>query len=316
MPLPSTPGTWSLVTFTSDAAAIAALGELQSRHPTFRYVAIVPTAIDAPTGVVVLVDVGGRLADQLAVRTTHTYVVDGRGTISHQWHGVPEAEAVAVYSERPAMPSGAPSWLFPVLAAAVLMVGIGAWATTRTPSTHAPPALIKPIAEAAGAPAADVDEGGDEDGEDEAGGPPGGNGAGKRGGRGNKVGDWVIRPPKAAAESATLDGDTLILTASADATRSACKGPIELTGPTTVEAEWKLDGITGGVAKLVARQADANGKAIRGPTGRAMVARGKGTGQWKAVTATVTPGDGAGKLFVCLELDKGAGTASIRGVRP
>ena len=312
MALPSTPGTWSLVTFTSDAAAIAALGELQSRHPSFRYVAIVPIALDAPTGVAVLVDVGGRLADAVGVRTTHTFVVDGRGTISHQWHGVPEAEAVAVYAERPAMPSGAPAWLFPVLAAAVLIVGIGAWAGTRTPSTPAPPALVKPIVEATG----DVAEGdGEEAAEDEAEAPAGAAG-GKRGARGNKVGDWAIRPPKAAAESATLDGDTLILSASADAVRSACKGPIELTGPVTVEAEWKLDGIAGGVAKLVARQADANGKVIRGPTGRSMVARGKGTGQWKAVTAEVTPADGAAKLFVCLELDKGAGSASIRGVRP
>ena len=210
------------------------------------------------------------------------------------------------------MPSGAPAWLFPVLAAAVLIVGIGAWAGTRTPSTPAPPALVKPIVEATGDVAEDD---GEEAAEDEAEAPAGAAG-GKRGARGNKVGDWAIRPPKAAAESATLDGDTLILSASADAVRSACKGPIELTGPVTVEAEWKLDGIAGGVAKLVARQADANGKVIRGPTGRSMVARGKGTGQWKAVTAEVTPADGAAKLFVCLELDKGAGSASIRGVRP
>ncbi|MSQ02181.1 MAG: hypothetical protein EXR71_09865 [Myxococcales bacterium] len=315
MALPSTPGTWSLITFTADGAAIAALGELHARHPTFRYVAIVPTAMDAPPGVALLVDVGGRLATALGVHTTYSYVVDGRGTISHQWHGVPEAEAVAVYAERPAMPSGAPPWLFPVLAALVLIAGIGAWAATRTPNTPVPPALITPIADVTVSPPADaVDDGEDDAGDEEA--APAAAGGGKRRVRGNKVGEWAIRPPKAAAESATLDGDTLILSASAEATRSACKGPMELTGPVTVEAEWKLDGISGGVAKLVARQADANGKVIRGPTGRSMVARGKGTGQWKAVTATVTPADGAAKLFVCLELDKGAGSASIRGVRP
>ena len=318
------PGSWSLVTFTGEESALAELAGLRPRFSGMRFVAVVPALMVAPADIAVLVDTDSRLATQLGIRDTTSWMVDGRGTVAHRWEGVPEAEAVAVYAARSPMPSGAPAWLFPVLAAAVLIVGIGAWASTRPAEVPAPPLAVAaaPAPAPTPAPAPPVEEatpgdaaGGEATADAEAtpeAGPPGG-APGKKGkwtppGR---IGDWQITPKEQAAQG-SLDGDVLTLKSSPDKAISACHAPVPLSGLKKVAGEWKLAGVSGKGAKLSVREIGADSKPVKDKDAWTVAARGKGTVDWKAFSTDVPVAAGATQARVCLELDAGGGSVSVR----
>ena len=307
-------GTWSIVTFTDNPTDLAQLADLRPQFSGMRFVAVVPVPMDAPADLAVLVDSGSRLATQLGVRGTRSFVLDGRGTVCHQWDGVPEHEAVAVFAARPPLPSGAPAWLFPVLATIVLLAGIGAWMGTHCPAPAvelaspppvvqaAPPAPVEAAVEAApaeAAPAADLTPAGRP-----RRGPP------------NLIGDWTVQPKGEAASVASDDGTTFSLSALAARGVSACRPPVPLTGPLTVGAEWNVSGVSGKAAILVFKQSDATGKVVKGPAGRTVVSRGKDSLGWKAATAEVTPTAGASHGSLCVEIDAGAGKVQVRKPQP
>lgn len=303
-------GTWSIVTFTDNAADLAQLADLRPQFSGMRFVAVVPVPMDAQSDVVVLVDCGARLATQLGVRTTRSFVVDGRGTVCHQWDGVPEHEAVAVFAARPPLPSGAPAWLFPVLATIVLLAGIGAWM-----STHAPPPVVTlaspppaVVVAAAPAPAEAVVEEAPAAELSPAGRP--------RRGPPNLIGDWTVQPKGEAASVASDDGTTFSLSALAARGVSGCRPLVPLAGPLKVSAEWNVSGVSGKAAMLVVKQSDGTGKVVKGPAGRTVVSRGKDSGGWKAVTAEVTPTAGASHGSLCIEMDAGAGKVQVRKPQP
>ena len=307
-------GTWSIVTFTDNPTDLAQLADLRPQFSGMRFVAVVPVPMDAPADLAVLVDSGSRLATQLGVRGTRSFVLDGRGTVCHQWDGVPEHEAVAVFAARPPLPSGAPAWLFPVLATIVLLAGIGAWMGTHCPAPAvelaspppvvqaAPPAPVEAAVEAApaeAAPAAELTPAGRP-----RRGPP------------NLIGDWTVQPKGEAASVASDDGTTFSLSALAARGVSACRPPVPLTGPLKVSAEWNVSGVSGKAARMVFKQLDAAGKPLGGATGRAVVSRGKESGGWKAVSADVSPGAGATRGSLCIEMDAGAGNVQVRKPQP
>lgn len=322
--LPTAAGRWTLVTFTDDAATLATLADHQGRMRDIRFVAVVSEAPSESGDLIVLVDAGGHAARQFGVRPGQSVMLDGRGTLSQSWPQLPEEEALALYAGRPAMPSAVPSWLFPVLAAAVLVSGIGAWAWTHAaPSapTVAPPLAAPAPAAVAELPPSDPAEGqAIEEGEAGPNAPvaPGGPG-GKRGKGGhakNQVAGWVITPRDKAPSIAKAEGETLVLSALADAAVSACRAVFPLSQPTTVSAEWKLAGFSGKPARAAVRRIGADGKPLRGSDARVILGRGKGTTDWKPITAEVTATGGATQGRLCLDLDAGAGTVSIRNVTP
>lgn len=322
MSLPHTPGAWTLVTFTDSAAHVAELAELRDRHPSFRAVAVVPVSVEAPAGVAVLVDVGGALAASLGIRGTHTWIVDGRGTCTHGWAGLPEGEAVAVFAARSPLPSGAPPWLFPVLAAAVVLGGIAAWAWTHAPQAPVAAVLpaVTPAAPVEAAPAPDAGEAADamddEEGDEAEGkvGKAGKAGKAPKGGkaRENKLGGWTVAPREKARQVAKLSGADLTIEALADQTVTACHDPEPLSGATRVEAEWKLDGVAAKGARAFVRQRDAAGKPIKEPAARTVLGRGGGTAAWATIGADITPLAGAATYTYCVDLEKGTGSATLR----
>lgn len=326
MTLPTTPGTWTLVTFTDSDTAVGELAALHSRFGGIRCVAVVPAPLVAPPGVAVVVDQDGALAASLGVTGARTFILDGRGTVTHGWSGLPEAEAVAVFSARSPMPSGAPPWLFPVLAAGVLVAGIGAWAWSRAPEAPvvaAPPVAVAPPAAAPAAEVAPPAEGevaaapgGDEGAvAPDADGPGARAPGGKKGGRKNVFGEWTVVPRPRADEIASLQGTTLVLKALADAPVTACTAPKPLAGGATVSAEWKLDGVAAKGAKFMARQVDAAGKGIKDPAARAALGRGGGTAGWAPVSATLAPVGGATDYVVCVDIVAGSGSVSVRNLK-
>lgn len=332
-----TPATWSIVTFTADEAALAELAGLQPRFVGLRFVAVVPSPMVAPSGVTVLVDQDGRLASSLGVDGTVTYVLDGRGTIAHSWPGVPEHEAITVYSARPPLPSGAPMWLFPVLAAAVLIVGIVAWASTRQPTTvdlaSIPPAPAvtaapAPVAEpaageevaAAEAPAEGAEAGAEAEPEadaPDAAGPaaPGGPGKRVRVAK-NVIGGWQITPRDEAASLGSVSGDVFTLKASATKPTLACRDAVDLKGTLTFSADLKVDGVTGKPARLSIRELGADKRPIKDAAAHAILGRAKGTAGWKSYSVDVKPAAGAVSARVCLDLEAGKGSASVRNLKP
>ncbi len=323
--LPNPAGRWTLVTFTDDAATLAKLADHQGRMRDIRFVAVVSEGASESGDLLVLVDSGGRVARQFGVQPGQSVMLDGQGTLSQSWPQLPEEEALALYAGRPAMPSAVPSWLFPVLAAAVLVSGIGAWAWTHA-APGAPTVAPPPLAAPAPAAVDEVDtpapaEGeAIEEGEAGADAPaaPGGPG-GKRGKGGhakNQVAGWVITPRDKAPSIAKAEGDAFVLSALPDAAVSACRVLFPLTQPTTVSAEWKLAGFTGKPVRAAVRRIGADGKPLRGPEARVILGRGKGTTDWKPITAEVTTAGGATQGRLCLDLDAGAGTVSIRNVTP
>lgn len=317
------PATWSIVTFTEDEAALAALAALQPRFARIRFVAVVPTPMIAPGEVSVLVDQDGSLARALGVTETRTFVVDGRGTVAHSWADVPEPEAVAVYSARPPLPSGAPAWLFPVLAAAVLIAGIAAWASTRPPAAAdlasippapvvaaAPAEPVEPAAEAA--PADPAEDGADDAEEADASAKPGRKGKGPA----NLIGGWQVVPRDRAAAVASLSGAELTLKATADKQVVACREPVALTGSTHFSVDWKVSGITGKPARIMIKQLGSDKKPIRDAAARALLGRAKATKGWATLEADVKPAGGAVTGRMCLELDPGEGSVTVRNPAP
>ncbi|GDX82317.1 hypothetical protein LBMAG42_41280 [Deltaproteobacteria bacterium] len=324
-PLAAT-GTWSIVTFTESEADLAEVAELRPQFSGMRFVAIVPHPMAAPADLAVLVDQDSRLATQLGVRTTRSFVVDGRGTVCHHWDGVPEHEAVAVYAARPPMPSGAPVWLFPVLATIVLLAGIFAWTTTHAPAAaldlaSIPPApVVAASAEAAPVEAAEAEApvaepAGDVEAPEAAGAdaaPAGKPGKGPR----NIIGGWTVFPKAQAASIASDNAGSFTLKAVPDQMAVACRAPAPLTGKTTVSAEWNVAGVTGKAARLKYKQMDAAGKPIKDASGWTVVARGKATAGWAPATAAITPTAGAVSGVLCVEVDAGAGSVQVRNTRP
>ncbi len=311
-------GTWSIVTFTESEADLAEVAELRPQFSGMRFVAIVPRPMATPPDLAVLVDQDSRLATQLGVRTTRSFVVDGRGTVCHHWDGVPEHEAVAVYAARPPMPSGAPVWLFPVLATIVLLAGIFAWTTTHAPTAALDLASIPPapvIAATAeptpveGAAAAEAPSEAAADAGDASAAKPG------RGPR-NVIGGWKVIPKEQAATIASDDAGTFTLNAVPTQMAVACRPAAPLTGKTTVSAEWNVTGVTGKSARLKYRQMDASGKPIRDRSAWTVLARGNSTAGWTPATATITPAATAATGLLCIEVDAGAGTVSVRNTKP
>lgn len=325
-PLAAT-GTWSIVTFTDSEADLAEVAELRPQFSGMRFVAIVPHPMAAPADLAVLVDQDSRLATQLGVRTTRSFVVDGRGTVCHHWDGVPEHEAVAVYAARPPMPSGAPVWLFPVLATIVLLAGIFAWTTTHAPATaldlaSIPPAPVLAAAQEAAPVEAEpeaeapVEAAAADAGAPEAEGEGSPNPAAKPGkGPRNVVAGWTVFPKAQATTIASDNAGSFTLKAVPDQMAVACRPPAPLSGKTTVSAEWNVTGVTGKAARLKYKQLDAAGKPIRDASGWTVIARGKGTAGWVPATATITPTTGAASGMFCLEVDAGAGSAQVRNTQ-
>lgn len=326
MTLPTTPGSWTLVTFTDSDTVVGELAALHSRFGGIRCVAVVPAPLAAPPGVAVVVDQDGALAASLGVTASRTFILDGRGTVTHAWSGLPETEAVAVFSARSPLPSGAPAWLFPVLAAGVLVAGIGAWAWSRAPEAPvvaAPPVAAAPPVEAAATevapPAAGeaAAPGADDEAAmaPEADGPAAPAPGGKKGGRKNVFGEWTVAPRPRAAEIASLQGNMLVLKALADGPVTACTEPKPLAGGATISAEWKLDGVAAKGAKFMARQVDSAGKGIKDPAARVALGRGGGTAGWAPVSATLAPVAGAADYVVCVDIVAGAGSVSVRNLK-
>jgi hypothetical protein len=319
-------GVWTLAVFTDDPGVVSSLEDLVDRRPQVRAVAVVPGALPAPAAVLVLVDEGERLASALGFRNGTSVMLDARGTVTQRWSGLPEVEAVDLYARRPAYPSAVPPWLFPVLAAAVLAVFGASWIWTRQPAVPAAPAAVAlsaPATTAASAPAAEVDEAGAEtpaaaDVEDGAEEPSSGPGKPANKGRRapNQIAGWVIAPRPKAATIAREEGGGLTLAALPDERVTACRAAVPLSGPLTFSAEWKLTGFTDKPVRAAVRMLDADEKLVKGPTGRAVLGRGRGTADWKAISAEVTPPAGATQARLCLDLDPGVGSVSIRNVVP
>ena len=326
MPVPpDSNGSWTLVTFTDDPALLATLADLHGRTPNVRLVAVVSAPVAEVGDLVVLIDEGARLARQFGVSRPHSLMLDGRGTVIQTWSSFPEAEVLSLYGSRPALPSAVPPWLFPVLAAVVLVAALGAWAYTRAPAAALPPAPQALAAPAVG-PAASPPEAiapleavvGEAPLAENA--PPGLEGKRGKGGKGKggaaMVAGWGIAPRDQVAAVAFDEGGTLKLVALPGEEVTACRPPMPLKAPVTVSAEWKLVGFTGKPVRAAVRLSDAAGKPVKGPTGRVVVARGKGSADWMAISAEVKPVPGATQGRLCLDLDPGVGTVSIRKVVP
>lgn len=322
MNLPRTSDRWTLVTFTSSEAVVGEVAALQTRVSAVRCAVVVPAALAAPPGVLVVVDQDGALAAELGAGEGASFILDARGTVTHGWGEVPEVEALQVFAARPARPSGAPPWLFPVLAAVVVVAGAGAWAWSRAPegglvaapAPVAPPAAEASVAapsapEAAVAPAADGEAAAAPEAPEAGAAQPD-----KKGGRRrpNEFGQWTVAPRDQAASVARLDGEVLTLQAVAGDTITACTAPRPLSGPLTVGVDWKLEGVGAKGARVLARQNDASGKAIKDPAARTALARGGGSLDWQTISATVQPLATASTVTVCAELLPGAGTLSVR----
>lgn len=326
-------GTWSFVAYTSNPEALTALEELQGRFPTLRFMAVVPEMVTVPEGLTQLTDRGGRLASSMGIAggATRTYAIDGRGTVCHHWDGVPEAEAVHVFADRPAMPSGAPAWLFPVLAAAVLVAGIVTWGMTRpapttvdlstvppAPAVAAAPvaAPVPPVAATPEAAAPEAEEGAlPEDalgGAEEGTAPQGAPITPAKGKKGAATVDgWQILPRDAGSAHVSAADGVLRLNAMPAADLLACREPVALTALTAVAAGWKLSGVEGKPgARLTVRMLDAAGKPVKGSN--VVVGRARGTLDWTPLATKVTAAEGAVEGRICLELSKGSGTVELR----
>jgi hypothetical protein len=321
-------GNWTLLTFTDDPSVLAALADLHGRTGNVRLVAILPAPMQGGGDLLTLVDEAGRLARELGVSGHLSVMLDGRGTVTQSWNRLPEAEALSLYDSRPALPSSVPPWLFPVLAAAVLIAGAAAWAWSQRPPTGAPLSAPTMAASAPATPlevpsAAEEDEGDGEeaeaDGVQAADGTttPGPGAKQRKAGRAsNQVLGWAITPRDKAATIAVDDAGALRLSALPDARVSACRALTPLAGAVAVSAEWKLTGFTDKPVRVMMRMNDSAGKPLKGATARALVGRGKGTADWKPVAATITASPGATQGRLCLDLDAGPGQVWIRNVAP
>lgn len=319
-------GRWTLFVFTDDADRLATMEDWSGRFRTIRFVAVRSASVDAAPSAFELVDSGGRLAADLGVVSGQSVMVDARGTVTQTWSRLPEEEALSLYAGRPATPSAVPAWLFPVLAALVILAGVGAWAATRAPASPAPSVAVAvappaaPAAPPAAEPPAEVEAADDVEPPVEVGteaGPGAGRGP-RKGGRAAKAqpGGWALTPRKKADQIGSFEGGTLTVTGLPDSPVSACRAAFPITGPITVSAEWTYEGFSKTPVRALLRRIDAKGDAIRGPDGRVVLARGRGSSDWTTFSAQVSPSDAAPQGRICLEVDAGGGKLSIRNLSP
>ena len=319
-------GRWTLVVFTDDADQLETMEDWSGRFRSIRFVAMRTAPAEAAPSGLELVDRGGRLAADLGVVSGQAVMIDARGTVTQTWARPPEEEALSLYAGRPATPSAVPAWLFPLLAAVVILAGVGAWAATRAPATPVPSAAVAapppaaPTALPVAEPPSEVEVTDEVEPTVDVGSevvPAAGRGP-RKGGRAAKAqpGGWALTPRKQAAQIGSFEGGTLTITGLPDSPVSACRAAFPITGPITVSAEWTYEGFSKSPVRALLRRIDANGDAIRGPDGRVVLARGRGSSDWTTFSAQVSPTDAAPQGRICLEVDAGGGKLSIRNLSP